>query len=95
VSRFQARGGERLHWRVIVQSSAKLDPSRTSHRMAWHLVECADPTRAGSHCAHGQSLLASGGDPDGHCLVDDACPRCAIASVAQSSAGVGEPTTQH
>ena len=82
MARFQVRGGGRLHWRVIVHSSGKLDPSRSSHRMAWHLVECADPAGEGSHCAHGQSLLASGGDPDGHCLVNDACPRCAMGSLA-------------
>ena len=46
--------------------------------MAWHLVECADPVLAAAHCSEGNLLLAAGADPDGHCLVDGACPRCAL-----------------
>jgi len=46
----------------------------------WHLVACADPTRLDAHCPVGLELLSSGVDPEGHCLVDGECPRCALAN---------------
>ena len=38
-SRFQARNGKRLHWRVTVQSASPQDGSRGGPKMTWHLVE--------------------------------------------------------
>lgn len=80
MTRFQARPGERLHWRAIVRTKGALQSSRTSDSLMWHLVECADPTQLVSHCPVGVQLLNSGADPDGHCLVDAECPRCALAN---------------
>jgi hypothetical protein len=80
VSRFQARGGDRLYWRVIVQSPGTHEGSRGARPMAWHLVHCADPASEDAHCLEGRVLLAARGDPDGHCLVHDVCPRCAMSS---------------
>lgn len=84
MSRFQARAGQRLHWRAIVSTTGVLESSRTSHSLMWHMVECADPTRLDAHCAVGVELLSTGADPDGHCLVDAACPRCALAADTSS-----------
>ena len=80
--RFQTRDGTRLHWRVIVQSASKQDGSRGGPKMAWHLVECADPLLEAAHCPAGRLLLSGGADPDGHCLIDGACPRCASLDTA-------------
>jgi hypothetical protein len=84
MSRFQSRSGASLHWRVIVGTAGVGDPSRTSRPLAWHLTECADPSGGSSHCAQGQQMLNAGGDPDGHCLIDGECPRCAMASSADA-----------
>jgi hypothetical protein len=83
VSRFQPRGGDRLYWRVIVQSPGTQDGSRGARPMAWHLVDCRDPADEEAHCLEGRVQLAAGGDPDGHCLVHDVCPRCAMSSAAK------------
>ena len=88
--RFQARDGKRLHWRATVQSASKQDESRIGPKMAWHLVECADPLLEGAHCPEGRLLLAAGGDPDGHCLIDDTCPRCAALETAATQKVVSE-----
>ena len=74
--RFRAKPGERLRWRVIVQTQGRLDPSRGTRPLAWHLMECADPALPEGHCAIGRRLIADGADPDGHCLIDGTCPRC-------------------
>jgi hypothetical protein len=67
----------------VVRTEGRLDPSRPSRPLAWHLVTCLDPTRADAHCSHGRQLLEVGAaDPDGHCLLDDACPRCATQPAA-------------
>ena len=76
--RFETRDGQRLHWRVTVQSASKQDGSRGGPKMAWHLVECGDPLLEAAHCLEGRLLLDARGDPDGHCLVDETCPRCAL-----------------
>ncbi len=95
MSRFQTRGGARLHWRVIVQSTGKLDPSRIAARtMAWHMVECVDPLLASAHCQQGQVLLAAGGDPDGHCLIDATCPRCETSAAEESFPQVPAPDSE-
>ncbi len=68
----------RLRWRVLVRTGAsgKLDPSRPSRPLSWHLVTCADTGLAASHCEEGQRLLIADDDPSGHCLLDGICPRC-------------------
>jgi hypothetical protein len=70
-------GAPRLHWRVVVQTNGKLDPSRPSRPLAWHLATCRAPDVVDAHCAYGRRLVSAGGDPEGHCLLDSACPRCA------------------
>ena len=66
----------RLRWRVVVRVEGKLDPSRPSRPLAWHLVTCGDVDLADSHCEEGRRLLLTGGDPEGHCWLDGVCPRC-------------------
>ena len=68
----------RLLWRVVVRTGGqgKMDPSRPSRPLAWHLASCTDSELPAAHCPEGQRLLASGDDPDGHCLLDGVCPRC-------------------
>jgi hypothetical protein len=68
----------RLRWRVFVRTGGqgKLDPSRPARPLAWHLVSCIDNELLEAHCPEGQRLIASGDDPDGHCLLDGVCPRC-------------------
>ena len=68
----------RLRWRVIVRtgSTGKLDQSGGSRPLAWHLATCADVEGPAAHCHEGTRLLLGGEDPDGHCLLDGACPRC-------------------
>ncbi|MGI9149603.1 MAG: hypothetical protein ACR2IK_24140 [Chloroflexota bacterium] len=70
----------RLRWRVVVRTGdkGKIDPSRPSRPLAWHLVSCTDNELPAAHCPTGRSLLASGDDPDGHCLLNGVCPRCAL-----------------
>jgi hypothetical protein len=92
MSRFQAREGERLHWRAHMRTSGALDPSRPTHGLSWHLVECADPTQPESHCPLGVDMLTTGADPDGHCLVNGMCPRCAQANAAVAPASIPPPT---
>jgi hypothetical protein len=88
VSRFQPRGGDRLYWRVIVQSPGTHAGARDARPMAWHLVDCSDPANEEAHCLEGRVLIAAGGDPDGHCLVHDACPRCAMSNTPKPVVGV-------
>jgi hypothetical protein len=67
----------RLRWRAIIHAGQKLDPARGQPPVAWHLADCDDPARSEVHCELGRHLLASDGNPDGHCRVAGACPRCA------------------
>ena len=70
-----ASGATRLRWRVVVRTDGRLDPSRPSRPLAWHLVTCSDPMGPDAHCTHGQLLLTVGaGDRKGHCLLDGECP---------------------
>jgi len=69
-------GGLRLRWRVLVRTDGRLDPSRPSRPLAWHLTTCVDVTARDAHCPEGQRLLDEGADPDGHCMLEDVCPRC-------------------
>jgi hypothetical protein len=66
----------RLRWRVVVRTEGQLDQSRATRPLAWHLASCSAAELADAHCRAGGQLLARGDDPDGHCLVDGACPRC-------------------
>ena len=72
-------GGAPLRWRAVVRAGQRLDPARGQPPVAWHLAGCDDPTRAEAHCAMGRHLIATDGNPDGHCLVAGACPRCPAA----------------
>jgi hypothetical protein len=87
-ARVQAPDRGRLRWRAIVRVGQKLDASRGQQPLAWHLVECAEPSRSGNHCEVGRLLMATDGNPDGHCLVEGACPRCpeAVTPVETASA---------
>jgi hypothetical protein len=67
----------RLRWRAIIHAGQKLDPARGQTPVAWHLADCDDPARSDAHCDLGRHLLASDGNPDGHCRVAGACLRCA------------------
>ena len=53
-----------------------MDPSRPSRPLAWHLASCTDSELPEAHCPEGRRLIATGDDPDGHCLLDGVCPRC-------------------
>lgn len=66
----------RLRWRVILRTEGKLDPSRPSRPLAWHLVTCRDPQPTEAHCTEGRRLVTTVGDPEGHCLLDGLCLRC-------------------
>jgi hypothetical protein len=73
----QARGSRpRLRWRAVIHPGDKLDPARGVQAVAWHLADCDDPSRSEAHCDVGRHLLASDGNPDGHCHVAGVCPRC-------------------
>jgi hypothetical protein len=73
----EASAPTRLRWRVVVRSNGKgkLDPSRPSRPLSWHLATCAAPERLEVHCAEGRRLIAAADDPEGHCLLDGVCPR--------------------
>jgi hypothetical protein len=66
----------RLRWRAVIRTGEKLDPARGLQAVAWHLADCDDPARSEAHCDMGRHLLATDGNPDGHCRVDGVCPRC-------------------
>jgi hypothetical protein len=68
----------RIRWRVVVRTGGqgKMDPSRPSRPLAWHLASCTASEDPEVHCPEGRRLLAAGDDPDGHCLLDGVCPRC-------------------
>jgi hypothetical protein len=83
MSRFQTTAGERLQWRVIVRPQSAKDPLKSVSPLSWHLSHCQAPRDADAHCVDGRLRLELSGDPDGHCLLDESCPRCAT-SVAPS-----------
>jgi hypothetical protein len=66
----------RLRWRAVIHPGDKLDPARGVQAVAWHLADCHDPSRSDAHCDVGRHLLATDGNPDGHCRVAGVCPRC-------------------
>jgi hypothetical protein len=66
----------RLRWRVVIHAGEKVDTSRGQQSLAWHLADCTNPSSPEAHCDLGQRLIATDGNPDGHCLINGACPRC-------------------
>jgi len=82
MSLYQARAAARgpLRWRALARTTGALGSARALHALSWHLVECADPAELDSHCPVGVHLLSTRGDADGHCLVEAACPRCALGN---------------
>jgi hypothetical protein len=71
-----AAPGPRFRWRAVIHAGQKLDPARGLQPVAWHLADCDNPTQIESHCEIGQALIATDGNPDGHCYVGGVCPRC-------------------
>jgi hypothetical protein len=61
-----------LRWRAVVHA-----PDREAVQTTWHMVACEAPLDPEQHCEQGRELMQSVGDPDGHCLIDGNCPRCA------------------
>lgn len=77
----QARAARpRLRWRAVIHAGEKFDPARGQQPVAWHLADCDDPARLEAHCKIGRHLITSDGNPDGHCHVTGACPRCVAAT---------------
>jgi len=76
----------RLRWRVVIHAGEKIDPSRGQQSLAWHLAECGDPPSAEAHCDIGRRLIATDGNPDGHCLIGGVCPRCDQAAIQAAAA---------
>ena len=72
--------GPRLRWRAVIHAGQKFDPARGQQPVAWHLADCDDPARLEAHCKIGRHLITSDGNPDGHCRVAGACPRCVAAT---------------
>jgi hypothetical protein len=81
----------RLRWRVVIHAGEKLDASRGQQPLAWHLAECADPPSAEAHCDIGRRLIATDGNPDGHCLIGGVCPRCEQADEEAAAPPKPEP----
>ena len=69
-------GGARLRWRAVIHPGDRFDAARGQQPVAWHLAECEDPARAEAHCAIGRHLMATDGNPDGHCQAAGVCLRC-------------------
>jgi hypothetical protein len=61
----------RLSWRAIVHV---LD--RESVRTEWHMATCTAPYDPAAHCTEDRRLIATLGQPDGHCLMGGRCLRC-------------------
>jgi hypothetical protein len=64
---------ERLPWRAVIHVV-----DRDAAQTTWHLSGCTLPLEHSAHCPEGQRLLASVGDPDGHCLIEGTCARCEL-----------------
>jgi ribose/xylose/arabinose/galactoside ABC-type transport system permease subunit len=81
----------RLNWRVVVRSGGqgKLDPSRPSRPLSWHLTTCANPERVDAHCAEGRQLLAAGDDPEASRLAGINTDRVLLSAYVLAGATVG------
>ena len=60
-----------LAWRAVVHAA-----DRDVVQTEWHLATCAAPQDRAAHCAEGQRLMETAGEPDGHCLHNGQCVRC-------------------
>jgi hypothetical protein len=76
---------QRFRWRAIVRVGQRFDAARGHQSLAWHLAECEDPARLEAHCELGRHLIATDGNPDGHCLVQGVCPRCPASATPDES----------
>ena len=83
--------GPRYRWRAVIHAGQKLDPARGTQPVAWHLADCDAPAAIESHCEIGKHLIATDGNPDGHCLVGGVCPRCPNATPSPEPAAQEEP----
>ena len=81
-----ASSNERLYWRAIVRVGGLFAASRQGDRLEWHLAACDAPHGEGTHCNEGLHLTETIGHPDGHCIVDDACGRCGVATTTRKAA---------
>jgi hypothetical protein len=71
----------RLRWRAIIHAAQKQEPGRGGGALAWHMVECTDPSNPEAHCeVVGRGLMALDGNPDGHCEINGVCLRCEQAA---------------
>jgi hypothetical protein len=84
----------RLRWRVVIHAGEKIDASRGQQPLAWHLAECANPASPEAHCDIGRRLIATDGNPDGHCLIGGTCPRCEQAPVEEAAPPAPEPQAE-
>ncbi len=66
-----AGANRRVEWRAIVRT---LD--RNTVFTEWHLAACSEPSNADGHCPEGRRLIATEGEPAGHCLVEGRCLLC-------------------
>ena len=66
----------RLFWKAVIRVGARFGATREGDRVEWHLSGCAAP-EGGEHCSEGQRLLDLNGQPDGHCVINGVCGRCA------------------
>jgi hypothetical protein len=67
-----SRAPRRVFWRAVVHAA-----DRGMVQTAWHLAECTVTGESSAHCPVGQELVEKSGDPDGHCMIDGECRRCA------------------
>jgi hypothetical protein len=83
----------RFRWRAVIHSGKKVDSSSGGPSVSWHLADCDDPASAEAHCEIGRHLIATDGNPDGHCQVGGTCPRCPeVAEAAAAAAQASQPT---
>ena len=80
MSRFQQSTGPRLWWRVIVRPQLATNLAESLSPLSWHLSHCQAPGQADAHCTDGRLRLNLSGDPDGHCMLGETCPRCATSA---------------
>ena len=65
----------RIVWRAVVRS-----PDRNTVFTEWHLAACTEPSNADAHCPEGRRLIATTGEPAGHCVVSGQCLICEAAA---------------